>query len=445
MTNIGEFRVDFELYEIAEVMKQLDAFDKEMQESKKQMEKNEKQNNMWAKSFKRLHIAAIAAFAGMYYQIMKTSPAIQAHLGSIGIALDLVGMTIGEAISPLFEMFEDMTWAFAEWFMDLDEGTQKAIGYAIAIGGIVAIVTKLAGLKWGLFAGGVALLAIAYAENFGSMQENVTELWKNIKDKDWAAAWDTLKKTVKDLWSAILPHWEAFRDSLFTWAETETWGDFTKVVMEKIKTKFSTVWNDYVKPEYEKLRDKIFEWADAENWGDVAIKIMSDMWKETEALRIIIYDATKWIGKTIGSAIWDDIKENLIDLVPNWLKDYLEKKKYEARREVGAPMIGELPKFEKPSLWETVKGLPKALGYEAGGYISHTGLHMMHAGEQVIPSGIAQTNGGGLNGGINVTNNNIFYGNMGDRHTMTQNINDMTQTMKTSLKQYQSTSLGGRF
>ena len=436
-TKIGEFKVDFELYKIGDTIKAIQKFDGEIKKAAddvvKSEEKVSKSTDSWMKSFSALKTAGVAAFGALYYQALKVSPAIQAHMTSIGIAMQMIGMEVGDAMEPLFDIFEELAWIFSDWFGELDEGTKKAIAYTAAIGTIAAAGALLGGPWVGLAVAGIGSLAVAYAEDFGNIQTNIDQLWKDIKNRDWEAAWDTAVKTVSDITTAIVDIIKEV-DWAGAWDTMIQWFDDTAKISGKLGTAIGSMaanianWlaDFIIDPEFGNKIESAFE--KAFEISDATMKIIATGIVNALSTALEKADWSKIIFAIIkGIAI---IPVKIVEGIGNYILRILSNT-FDGKGILG--LLFPVGIGQKES----------EIGRQSGGYIPTTGMYNMHAGEQVIPS--TGRSSGGTSEGINITNNMVFYGGMGDKQGMTQNVNDMMQTMKNSLRAWQSTGIGGRF
>jgi len=440
MAGVGEFSVDFNLKGYDEVMKSLDRFEDGMEDaeksvedfSKTQLETNKSVSTSWL-SFGKIATAAVTT---LYANMMKYSPAIQAHMTSIGVAMQLVGMEMGDALDPIFQVIEDIVWGFSDWFGGLDEGIQTVLSLAVAAAILVAGLVALgAGPEILAAIGAVALLGVAYETNFGNMQDNVDSFIKNFGEGDWEGAADDVITGVEDLakevWTTIADYdWNTAWDSLLDWFDdmTDAGGALGRVVGTLIAHLGNWISDEINKPEFgDKVSDAISK----------------------------AFDVGINVGKIIATSILNAIIAGIEEI--DWLPLIKALAKSIWMSSFGAPkVLGDAMIKSIKNAWDSVKGNPwdslsgsgdiyNPLPYQAGGYIPHTGLYNMHAGEHVTSAGGSSGNGGG-SGDMYVTNNNIFYGNtLGDRHQSTQAVNQITDTMKNSLKTWQSTAVGGRF
>ena len=182
---------------------------------------------------------------------------------TLGDALAPALMAALDAMEPLFKMVENV----ANWFVSLDENTQKAImtigGIAVAIGPVLTIFGKLssgiggvinafgkvsgaftsagntmlsgigsAGV-WGLAIAGIVGAVTPIIKNWDSISEFFKNLWDKVTDV-FSNAWNFIKDGISNMWNTITNFFQNGWNSIKSGVQTFS---------DNVSSAFSNVWD----------------------------------------------------------------------------------------------------------------------------------------------------------------------------------------------------------
>lgn len=122
------------------------------QTSQKEGAKTESFMKRWAGGFAAIGAAAAASL----YMIVKASPLLAGAIQEAQDAINLLFMTIGDALEPVLRPFVDMLWGLSDLVLDMPPGLDAVTAALITFGGaIVAAAGGLALISGGLHAFGI--------------------------------------------------------------------------------------------------------------------------------------------------------------------------------------------------------------------------------------------------------------------------------------------------
>ena len=189
---------------------------KGIEQMQKQAEKFENGMDKLAKStvddLAKMKTKTAAAFSAMTIAMVKASPLIQSSLDGIGFAFEDMAATMGDHVSPAFEMLEDAAFAISDAFHGLDENTQKFIAVTTFVAGVIGTAVaafKLLGITIsvatvGAFALLVAKIAIVSAV-IAALIFGFQELIKNAPEisAKFSEAFESLKTKFQETMANI--------------------------------------------------------------------------------------------------------------------------------------------------------------------------------------------------------------------------------------------------
>lgn len=374
------------------------------------------------------------------------------------VSLQNVGISLGKILLPTIKGIVDSISGMLKSFREMDEGTQKIIVnialVAAAIGPLLLVASKLissflilqdAFAKVSIFisnAGGamslltgpigiviaaVAALALAWATDFGGMQEKTKEIFGYIQEiitsfltviKDlWENDLSVIRIVFEDVWNTIEQVFSAILDTIVL--VFKTFSDIFKgdwgTVWEDVKGIFSKVWElikilldgfltaiidailgialslyETSKETFNKAKEGFEEvWESINKWFE---KAKEDPVKAIKSIAEDLFNA----GKQIFTRLWDGMKQIWEDIT-GWVSEKVDeiKKKVQFWKD-------EQAKIDDNDDDDDTPGFRNGLAY-----VPYDGFDaILHEGERVLTKEENKAYDQGISGGGDTYN---FY------------------------------------
>lgn len=306
---------------------------------------------------------------------------LQGQLTILSSGLEGAAIAFGELLLPMIKDVISVIQRLVDWINGLDE-TQKqmvvtiaevlaAIGPMLLIGGklssgigkIIELVSGAGGLSGvltaltgpiGIIIGAVAALALAWATDFGGIQEKTEEVFsiisgwvsdflstfKELWETDFAGirtffeeTWQAIEDFFSGILDGIVELFEAF-DLLFSGDWEGAWNgikEAASTIWNSIKEFFSAFLDNLVdllirigvrllkaaKDAFKKVKDGFSEiWENIKTWFSKAVK---DPVGTIKGIGEDLYEA----GKSIFTSLWDGIK-NIWESISSWVSEKVE-------------------------------------------------------------------------------------------------------------------------
>lgn len=308
---------------------------------------------------------------------------LQPSMQLVGI-FELFSQTLGIFFLPIVLALLEPLLKIMEWFLNLPEGVQMAIGVFVIIGAILGKILFLTGmfalglgslvLVFGSVGAGLAVLGLIFGgiiavilvvvaviivlwaiwtTNFLGMKDLFIGVWTgivNIFVGAWMiikGVWDIIAGIFTGDWKRV---WEGVK-GIFIGAWKLIVEGIGRVVWEIIK---------FIAMLPIRIIKYLIEFTVAILGAVVWLWVHRDEWipKVLDALAEAGKKMIEW-AKNIGKAIWNAILESL-SAIKGW----------------GGGLISKL-----------TGGKQTPIGKQIGGFIPHTGLYKLHAGESVNQAG----------------------------------------------------------
>lgn len=285
-------------------------------------------------------------------QFQGSAEAQKTASGAMRVAFENLAESIGEVLAPVIQTLVGWLTTLADWFTNLPKGMQQFITTSAAVAAVLAIVVK----AFGLASIAVKAFSLLLSVNPYVLIVAATIAIALLIVKNW----DTIKEFLGKVWSGIVDAAKFFWDhiAIFIIGPMKLVIDFLIEHWRGFKMVFLGIWDA--------IRD---------------------------GLKAILGPVISII-KTIVAAI-----QGLI----GWIKDAIE---WLGRLHV--PVIGGAGESRPPP---TFGGPPELQG---GGFITRSGLAVVHAGETVAPAG--------ARGGVTVVVN--VAGSIHDKQDLARTIRD---------------------
>jgi len=309
---------------------------------------------------------------------------------------DIWGAILQVLFLPVALALLDPLLDLMDIFMGLDPTIQLLIGGFVLLGAVVGqamflfgmIGLGLSGVSQAasglrvLFLGGLGLVAllaliwvfrddikelwatISQGEQFQALKQNVSDMGEAIKNKDWPSLWASFKSATMNALGVVKEFAKGIWDKISTKFKEFNWGALWS-------TTFFSITNalEVIQKFISNVGQKIFDFLAAIDWD----KVWEKLFAFTGQIGFLV-------GKFIGEIVQTILDWFTFDNVMTLVKTILG---------LIVAVIGGVWNFIMGAITGAGQGMSSSsLNSEAtGGFIPHTGLYKLHAGETVSQAG----------------------------------------------------------